>query len=216
MSVLQLVLVALSAISAVAAISVVYRNRKLYAFLKLLTTILIIGAGLASARHFGTFQIALVAGLFFCLLGDIFLLEDKTFVLGLASFLAGHLCFITGFGIVNHSAGGMLSEAWILLPLLVYGAAMYLILAPHLGKMKLPVVVYMVAILLMAWQALTFGVNVGGMATLASAGAVLFVISDSTLAYNRFRREFMPAELLILSTYWSAILLIALSVQAVA
>jgi uncharacterized membrane protein YhhN len=65
---------------------------------------------------------------------------------------------------------------------------MFSILAPHLGKMKLPVIVYMVVILVMAWQAWERWRQTGQSgALLAFLGAGLFVISDSALAINRFR-----------------------------
>ena len=207
------VLAVLSVVSAAAAISVVYRNRKLYALLKPLTTVLIIGVAATAAGKLGFFQIAVAVGLVFCLLGDIFLLSDATFLPGLASFLLAHLCFIAGFVYLNEISARAMSQAWLLIPLAAYGAGVYVILAPHLGKMKLPVVVYMTAILVMAWQALTVGILLGGWGLLVAAGGVLFVLSDSTLAYNRFRRQFMPAEVIILSTYWAAILLIAIGIR---
>ncbi len=49
-------------------------------------------------------------------------------------------------------------------------------------------------------------------ALLACAGAVLFVVSDSVLAVNRFRRPFAAAQAVVLGTHFSAQYLIALSV----
>jgi len=43
-------------------------------------------------------------------------------------------------------------------------------------------------------------------------GAVLFIVSDSVLAWNRFRKKFQNAQTVILSTYYAAQWLIALSV----
>src|SRR5947209_5719242 len=45
----------------------------------------------------------------------------------------------------------------------------------------------------------------------AFLGAVLFIISDSFLAVDRFKRHFRSAQLLILTTYFTAQWLIALS-----
>ena len=54
----------------------------------------------------------------------------------------------------------------------------------------------------------------GSIATLLAAiGAVLFLISDGLLAINRFRKEYPYAHVLILSTYYGAQCLIALSVH---
>jgi uncharacterized membrane protein YhhN len=49
-------------------------------------------------------------------------------------------------------------------------------------------------------------------ALLAFLGAVLFLVSDSALAVNRFRGHYKSAPALILSTYFAAQWLIARSV----
>ena len=49
-------------------------------------------------------------------------------------------------------------------------------------------------------------------AMLAAIGAALFVVSDSFLAYDRFRQKFRAARIIVLSTYWAAQWLIAYSV----
>ena len=86
------------------------------------------------------------------------------------------------------------------------------LLWPHLGKLKAPVSVYVAAILLMAWQALNRWVATGDAGSgLALAGALLFVASDSALAWNRFRGEFKSAQAVVLVTYFAAQWLIALS-----
>ncbi len=209
------ILIASAVASAIAAIFAAYRNRRLYSVLKPLTTILIIGVAVASARHSGFYQIAMIAALGLCLLGDILLLDDATFLWGLVSFLFGHVCFIAGFTYENSISGGILAGAWALALLAAYGVAIYLLLSPGLQKMKLPVAFYMAAILVMSWQAITFGINIRGAAWLASAGSLLFVSSDSILAFNRFRKNFYFAELLVLSTYWTSLILMALSISAV-
>jgi len=90
---------------------------------------------------------------------------------------------------------------------------MFFLLAPGLGKMKLPVLVYIAAITIMAGFAAGRFVDLGGtQPLLAFAGAVLFLISDSVLAYDRFAKKIRPAQILILGTYFPAQLLIALSI----
>jgi alkenylglycerophosphocholine/alkenylglycerophosphoethanolamine hydrolase len=49
-------------------------------------------------------------------------------------------------------------------------------------------------------------------ALLALLGATLFVLSDSALAINRFVRPFKAVHAVVLSTYYAAQWLIALSV----
>jgi alkenylglycerophosphocholine/alkenylglycerophosphoethanolamine hydrolase len=70
-----------------------------------------------------------------------------------------------------------------------------------------------VVILVMAWQAWEQWSQTGqSRALLAFFGAVLFTISDSALAVNRFRGRYQGAQALILSTYFAAQWLIARSV----
>jgi uncharacterized membrane protein YhhN len=82
-----------------------------------------------------------------------------------------------------------------------------------LGTMRAPVIVYLVVILAMLWQAVTRGVLLGATgAWLAAVGAAVFVVSDSALALDRFRKPYRTAQAVILPTYYAAQLLIAWSV----
>lgn len=155
------------------------------------------------------YKVAILAGLVFSLAGDVFLmLPSDRFIAGLVSFLIAHLLYITAF-----TSGTGFGFSWRLLPCVIYGIAIFSILSPHLGKMQVPVVVYMVVILVMAWQAWERWSQTGQSgALLAFLGAVLFLISDSALAINRFRGGYQSAQALILSTYFAAQWLIALSV----
>jgi uncharacterized membrane protein YhhN len=152
----------------------------------------------------------IVAGLISGLAGDVFLmLPERYFLPGLGSFLAGHWFYIAAF-----TAGVGVVLSWWLLPLLLVGGLVYGLLHPHLGKMRWPVIFYVVTILLMAGQALGRWSLLDTTGTLlAAAGSVLFVISDAALALNRFRRPFPSAQLLVLSTYWAAQWLIAMSIH---
>jgi uncharacterized membrane protein YhhN len=158
---------------------------------------------------FSRYKVAIVAGLLFSLAGDVFLmLPSDRFIAGLVSFLVAHLFYIAAF-----TSGTGFGLSWRALPCAIYGFLMFSILLPHLGKMKLPVAVYMVVILVMAWQAWERWHQTGqSAALLAFLGAVLFVISDSALAVNRFRGQYASAQALILSTYFAAQWLIARSV----
>ncbi len=156
------------------------------------------------------YKVAVIAGLVCSLAGDVFLmLPSNRFVAGLVSFLVAHLFYITAFT----SGTGFGFSWWPLALCLIYGLFMFRILSPHLGKMKWPVSVYMVVILVMAWQAWERWNQTGqSEALLAFLGAVLFTISDSALAVNRFRGRYQSAQALILSTYFAAQWLIARSV----
>lgn len=185
-------------------------RRNVYLF-KPLTMISIILIALQEQSHASSFyKYTIIAGLLCSLLGDIFLmLPSDRFVPGLLSFLVAHLFYIAAFASGQTSPGPL----WYALPFLVYGGLMLWILFPHLGRMKLPVVIYMLVILLMAWQALSRwrGTEQAGSA-LAFCGALLFTASDSILALNRFRGRIRHAQFYILSTYFAAQWLIALSI----
>jgi uncharacterized membrane protein YhhN len=67
----------------------------------------------------------------------------------------------------------------------------------------------------MAWQAAERWAGLGTTpALLAAAGAGLFVISDSALAWQRFKARHRWGQPVVLSTYFAAQWLIALSVAA--
>lgn len=174
------------------------------------TTCLLLLALYATAPVSPFYQIAISVGLLFSLAGDIFLMLPRDhFRAGLVSFLLAHLCYIGAFG--AQVSWPYLS--WWGLPVVGFAFGIYRLLAPHLGKMQLPVLVYMMVISLMAWLALTLFVQQQTTWALwAASGAVLFVISDSTLALNRFRQRFWSAQFIVLGTYYLAQWLIALSV----
>lgn len=197
-------------VSGALAIAAEYRGARRHVYLfKPLTILLIIWIAL-SAEASLLYKYLIIAGLLFSLAGDIFLmLPSDRFIAGLVSFLIAHLFYIAAFTI----DGALWPGFWTAIPFLVYGVVMLSVLLPRLGKMKAPVMVYMLVILLMAWQALNRFGNTEQAGTLcAFAGATLFAASDSFLALNRFRRRFRSAQFLILSTYFTAQWLIALSV----
>ncbi len=206
------VLSAAALVTAVFAIWGEYKPTRTQLYLsKPLTTILIILIPLLGVSSTApTYKWLIIVGLIFCLGGDIFLmLPAKYFIVGLVSFLIGHIFYIIAF---VADAGFNLGLGW-LIPLIVYGLIMYRLLAPGLGKLKGPVIVYILAILVMAWQAWgRWSVLTGTGTLLAAVGAMVFVISDSILAYDRFRQKFKISRIVVLSTYWAAQWLIAYSV----
>lgn len=188
----------------------VYGPRRNIYFFKPLTMVLIILTALQPKHTVSSFyRYAILCGLLFSLAGDIFLmLPTDRFIAGLVSFLLAHLCYIAAFTFEGAHAPNFLYA----MPFLMYGVVMVRILWPGLANMKAPVMVYMLVIIAMAWQALNrwTGTAEQGSA-LAFAGALLFVASDSLLAVNRFKKRIRGAQLYIMSTYFMAQWLIALS-----
>lgn len=186
-------------------------RRQVYVF-KPLTVVLIILISLQTkfAAASPLYKQLIVPGLLCSLAGDVFLmLPRERFVAGLACFLLAHVCYIAAF---TAGDGARTFSAWGAVLLALYGSLMLRLLWPRLGRLKAPVTVYVAAILLMAWQALNRWMMIGDAGSASAlAGALLFVASDSALAWNRFRAEFRSAQGFVLGTYFAAQLLIALS-----
>jgi uncharacterized membrane protein YhhN len=186
-------------------------RRRLFRVSKALTMALVITVALIARTPVPpAYKTLILAGLLCSLLGDVALMfPEKWFTAGLASFLAAHVFYILAF---KPGPGRPISMG-MFVPFLIFGSLMFRILAPSLGRLKLPVFVYIAAITAMAGLAAGRFVDGGGTRLLlAFAGAVLFLVSDSVLAYDRFAKKIGPAQAIILGTYFPAQLLIALSI----
>lgn len=181
-----------------------------YVFKPLTTSLIILFAALIPVPVGQTYRTLILIGLLFSLAGDIFLmLPQDRFVAGLVSFLAAHLAYIAAF----ISLGGLIWDFPALAGYALYGAIMLSMLWQGLGALRIPVLLYIVVILVMGWQALAlWRLYGGGTALSAALGAAFFVVSDSILAYDRFRSRCPATRGLVLSTYFVAQTLIALSI----
>jgi uncharacterized membrane protein YhhN len=180
-----------------------------YLFKPLTTTLILLLAWQQPNPITPFYRYAIVGGLALSLLGDVWLmLPTDRFLQGLVSFLLAHLFYIAAF-----AAQSNFSSLWSLLPFLVYGVFILRWLWPTLGKLKGPVMLYMAVILIMGWQAWGQWQQTGQLRALwALCGALLFILSDSVLAFDHFRQRFPAARFVVLSTYYLAQLLIAASV----
>jgi uncharacterized membrane protein YhhN len=176
-----------------------------------LTTILILGLAATAPRARPLrYKWCVVAGLVFSLAGDVFLmLPREQFVSGLSCFLLAHICYLGAF--VSDSPFAARPGAfafWAAAGLVVLG-----ILWPGVSPaLRVPVLLYEVAILTMASQAASRALNLKSWpAIVAGLGAALFVVSDTLLAVNRFRFPLPCSRALVLGTYFTAQWLIALS-----
>lgn len=178
----------------------------------MLCVIAIAALGAPSLRD--PYALAILAGLAFSLAGDVWLmLPSDRFAEGLASFLVAHLCYVAAFAGPGGPRGGALG----LLLFLGAGCLVLSMVLPGVrGRaLRAGVVVYVAAIAAMGWQAAARAHELEDSgARLAAAGAVLFLCSDSALAWNRFRRPFENAQAVVLSTYFGGQWLIALSTGA--
>jgi len=199
--------------TAVLAIRAKYNGpaASVYIFKPLTTILILLTACMADTSLSTAYQRLILLGLLCSLAGDVFLmLPGDRFILGLASFLIAHIFYITAFT----CGPGPDSTPWIFGIILLTGVVMAFLLMPHTGRMKLPVLIYTIVILAMAWQAWErFHMNGRMNSMSAAAGATLFVLSDFLLAWNRFRRPFRSAEAVKLSAYFAAQWLIAASIR---
>ncbi|MEX0316021.1 MAG: lysoplasmalogenase [Allomuricauda sp.] len=198
----------LSVISAITAIVFDFFDYTLlYSIFKPLTTILILSLlFFVQNSELSKFKNIIIVALIFCLIGDIFLLKDEYFVLGLGSFLLGHVLFATGFIKLEG-----FHIRWIsLLVLAGIGAGLFFWLQSDLGAFELPVGIYVVVIVFMAWQGTGLFLKKQQRAyALIGIAVLLFMFSDTIIAINKFKSPIKLAGPIILSTYWMSIALIA-------
>jgi uncharacterized membrane protein YhhN len=179
----------------------------IFIFKPLTMVFIILIAVLAKDPPSGRYKIAIIAGLIFSMIGDVLLsLPMDVFVIGVFSFLIAQLIYTYAFRVGRSFRLRFLAR----LPFAVYGILIFVILLPGLNAMTLPVAAYVIVIMVMAWQAWDqWDDKRTQWALLAFIGAVLFVVSDSLLAINKFGEPFLAARALTLTTYFSAQWLIA-------
>jgi uncharacterized membrane protein YhhN len=153
-----------------------------------------------------------LVALLFSLVGDVLLMfqakKEIFFLLGLASFLIAHIFYIIFFHHVRVREN-IKSNPWLLVIVVVYYAALVSWLSPFLGDMKLPVRIYGIVISIMFMLAMhMLSIKNKIAAKWMMWGALLFVISDSVLAINKFYQPFEVANVIIMLTYGLAQLFI--------
>ena len=197
-------------ISALLAIVADWNERRHFTFyvLKPLTTLFIIG--LAATVPEGTARTLMLLALVLSLAGDICLMFEGQgwFMGGLGRFLLAHLTFIPEllYGVDSPSL-----PLWSA-GLVVWGVAFFAWLLPNTGPLKIAVLIYGTILLGMALAAIArWHVAPNEASQFALIGALLFVVSDSSLSIRKFVGPYYGAQALILSTYWSAIGLMAYS-----
>ncbi len=155
-------------------------------------------------------RVAIGVGLLLSLAGDVFLmLPGDRFAEGLGAFLAAHVAYLVAFTADAPLLGAPLPAAALAA---AAAAAVALLWRGVPPRLRMPVAVYAAALVAMAGQAASRALAPGVPgSSLAAAGALLFVVSDGTLATDRFRARLPAAPVWVLSTYWVAQSLIALS-----
>ena len=149
------------------------------------------------------------AGLFFSWAGDIVLefshINNSYFIPGLICFLTAHIMYFTVFIITPGKNTIFRNNIYLLIPVITYGVLLICFLYDDLMDMRIPVIIYSVVILSMLSGAINRIGKVGRSSFyMVLIGAILFVISDSLIAINKFSCHFRLAEILVMSTYISA------------
>ena len=193
-----------AAVSALLAIAADWNEKRhgLFYLLKPLTTLLIMGIAAQAAP--GDLRTLMLVALGLSLLGDICLMFSGNvwFMAGLSSFLLAHLAFIPA---LLHGVPLPTLPLWSLV-VVVWGLAFFAWLLPKTGPLKIAVVIYGTVLMAMTLSAIARWHALPGIASAwAATGAVLFVISDSSLSVYQFNGRYEGAQAIILSTYWSAI-----------
>lgn len=174
---------------------------------KPLTTVLVIALALVAGADTVQTVIAVVA-LLLCLVGDVVLMPVfDNFVLGLGSFLLGHVAFVALFIRYGLDVWWMGAFAVGLTVLLVATAGRRIVAGAgrHHPALRLPVGAYLAVISAMTIVGWSTG------RWLVVAGTALFVTSDSILGWARFVASQAWMSVTIMITYHGAIALLALS-----
>lgn len=154
------------------------------------------------------FQKFIFVGFIFSALGDLLLvLPYDLFMFGLLAFLLAHVNFILGFLNRDKSIQGIAA-----IVLLFFGILIFLFLFNYLGEMKIAVAVYMMIILIMVWRAFAQR-KVDKYSVLAFWGALLFMFSDTNIAFDKFYHSYGFSYVVIMLTYWFGQYLIFLAAE---
>lgn len=159
----------------------------------------------------GRLGLLLAAALIFSAGGDIVLSFQEEgarayFVEGLGLFLVAQLFYIVAFALDRKYQPARLP---LMLGIVALSGVMTMILLPHLGAMLIPVLVYLVVITGMGLMA---ALNTRG-GLLLIVGAVLFLVSDATIAIDAFlwSAPHPVAPYVIMLTYYAAQFCIAMA-----
>ncbi|MFA1819281.1 lysoplasmalogenase [Virgibacillus oceani] len=153
-------------------------------------------------------QWLIITGLIFSIIGDATL---HWFIIGLIAFLIGHLFYTAGFL-------ARWTFSWIRFAMIIPIAGYAILIGREMvtalnngGEegLMVPVILYIIVIAFMAWAAVMTG-NLW-----AILGGVLFVISDSILAWNMFVSPIANSGVLVMVPYYTAQFLIAHSLGTI-
>ena len=197
MNTMRIFLVILTLIGIVHIVAIFLEKETLRHVTKILIVPSLLAAYICGAGNQPFFPIpALVLGW----IGDILLIrieKKRNFVLGLVSFLLGHLCYIIAFigylgffgsggatGKINIPAIAILGPPFIVLGIIIFR----LIKPPK--ELSIPVMLYIAILITMSlfgFQVFLCNPGLAGLSIIT--GCLCFMISDTILAYYTFRKR---------------------------
>jgi uncharacterized membrane protein YhhN len=159
-----------------------------------------------------TFALPVLLAFFFSWLGDNFLMfsgqDELFFFAGVGGFFCAQITYIYTFSRYSEKGGkGYLHKnPLLILVFLAYVAGILILLFPGLeGLMKPIIIVYALSLMGMSMMALNRMGRVGRRSyLLVFTGSILFLLSDSMIALNKFYSEFWLAGFWIMITYITA------------
>ncbi len=140
----------------------------------------------------------ILSGFVFSVAGDILLeLPYDLFMYGLIAFLLAHINYIVAFTGRNKSP-----QIAALSILIIFAVIISFFILPGTGELKIPVLVYLSVILIMVWRAYAQQ-KYDKYAVFAFWGSVLFLLSDTLIALNKFCCHFDFSRYIIILMYWA-------------
>jgi uncharacterized membrane protein YhhN len=169
---------------------------------KPLTTVFIVSLAITVKSPHPGVRWLVVAGLVFCLVGDVLLMPVvDNFVGGLGSFLVGHILFAVA--VFRRPHGHLALAGLALIPLAAvvgrFGPAIVKGARQRAAALGMAVTAYLVVIASMAVLVTLTG------SPWAIVGAAFFVMSDTMLGYDLFAIPFAAARVAIMVTYHLAL-----------
>ncbi len=186
-------------------------KRNFFLLLKPITIIsIIILAFFIDSNPGSEFSFYIKSALIISLIGDVFLMMNESkFKYGLIAFLAAHIAY--SFAFIQNVFS---FNYYIFIAALLYTSIMLIILGDSVSKYRFMVLVYVGVLTVMLWVGINRYLFLRDQASLlVSIGALLFVLSDSFLAYKKFKNNNPKYEYIILNTYFIAQLSFALSLK---
>jgi uncharacterized membrane protein YhhN len=199
-------------VTAIACMALVYFQRagwlQFAAFAKVFASSGFLLTAISAGALSGLAGRIVFTGLVLSMVGDMALIGSSRghFLVGLSAFLLAHVAYITAFVSYGQDRRWALSSA---VPVVISAVAVLLWLMPFAGNgLEMPVRIYTAVISLMVITA--FGARGAGASSLIVAGAVMFFVSDLSVASLRVIETDFPTYIWGLPLYYAGQVCIAL------